>query len=113
MSEAAATLDPAAEPKHTSAREALSFEVRTTFFLVAIWVLLLGAMGGWIHPVFLVLCPWLYIRFELYAHELLHCRSGKQLNPILRHMMVAQSVYHMDYDGYRLYHLDHHRFLGT
>lgn len=113
MSEAVAPLAPSAEPQHTSDREAASFIFWTTFFLASIWVLLIGAMAGWIHPAFLVLCPWLYIRFELYAHELLHCRSGKQLNLILRRMMVAQAPVHMDYDAYRLYHLDHHRYLGT
>lgn len=113
MSNAIATFAASTEPQHTTDREAGRFVFWTTFFLVSIWALLLGAMSGWIHPAFLLLCPWLYVRFELYAHELLHCRSGKQLNPILRLMMVAQSVVHMDYDGYRLYHLDHHRFLGT
>ena len=101
------------EDIYTTGREAVSFELRATLFLAAIWVLLLCAMAGWVHPLVLVLCPWLYVRFELYSHELLHCRSGKQLNPMLRWMSVCQSVCHMDYDGYRLYHLDHHRHLKT
>lgn len=115
------TLDPPAvlmqgatkEEVYTTGREAVSFELRATLFLASIWVLLICAMSGWVHPLVLVLCPWLYVRFELYSHELLHCRSGKQLNPLVRWMSVGQSLYHMDYDGYRLYHLDHHRFLAT
>ena len=103
----------AKEDVYTTGREAVSFELRATLFLTAIWVLLLCAMAGWVHPLVLLLCPWLYIRFELYSHELLHCRSGRQLNPMLRWMSVGQSICHMDYDGYRLYHLDHHRHLNT
>lgn len=103
----------ALKERYTGAAEALRFEVDATVCLALIWALLLGALGDWIPAWLLVLTPLLYARFELAGHELLHCRTGRQVNWLLRHMPVAQSVYSLNYDGYRAHHLAHHRHLGT
>lgn len=101
------------KPKPTSVLDAFWFEVEATSCLMGIWVVLLVAMLGWLPVWVLVATPLLFIRFELASHELMHSRVGRKVGPIIRQMMVAQSVVSLGYDAYRERHLSHHRFMGT
>ncbi|REJ94497.1 MAG: fatty acid desaturase [Planctomycetota bacterium] len=97
----------------TTPAELRRLEISATLCLVLIWVLIICAFQGWLHPAVLLIAPLLYIRFELNAHELIHACRATDLNPIVRYMPAGQSIYHMGYEGYRRNHLDHHRFVGT
>ena len=97
----------------TTEQEATRNEVAATVYLLVIYGLVLGAMLRILPVVALLPFPILYSRCVLAVHEVMHVRSARRINPLLRLVAFVQSPLTLGYAELRDIHLRHHAHLGS
>ncbi|HEY1328037.1 MAG TPA: fatty acid desaturase [Casimicrobiaceae bacterium] len=96
------------------ARDARRYLRRTVWLTLAVYVLLVTALAGWLPAWGLPLAlPLVYVRLSLAVHELMHVRTAAGVSWFHRLAMILDTPLGLGYREHRTIHLRHHRHAAT